>query len=291
MEFTINTRFYDRIINKATVRKIENITLKVAIGLLFINLVLIFFSKTFSGVEVLQNFNKPYLSAIAAPFTIILLFEVMSLIVALPKSISKSIAIQYEIISLVFLRRIFKDLSELENLSDFVNQNQIFLDLSIDIIGSLTLFFLIAIYYLIINSQKNTQKVSALIINVKKISSLVLISVFVILGFYYFGLWSKELAISGNIAINGYLDRFLEQFFIIMIFIDIIVVVISFIYKETYRAIFRDSALLVSVILIRLSFTLEHPYDIGVAIFAILIGIMTVAIYSFYKKYAVSIDS
>ena len=54
------------------------------------------------------------ISAIYTPFSFILIYEVYLLLYYLPKSTSIYIGKQYEIISLIVIRRIFKDLSNLE---------------------------------------------------------------------------------------------------------------------------------------------------------------------------------
>jgi phosphoglycerol transferase MdoB-like AlkP superfamily enzyme len=53
------------------------------------------------------------ISAIYTPFSFILIYEVYLLIYHLPKSTSTYIGKQYEIVTLIVIRKVFKDLSEL----------------------------------------------------------------------------------------------------------------------------------------------------------------------------------
>ncbi|MGA0166588.1 MAG: hypothetical protein ACO39A_04945, partial [bacterium] len=66
--------------------------------------------------------SKNYLSAIYTPFSILLYYEVYLLILAIPNSITKAIGKQFEIISLIIIRDVFKDLSYLgENSFDMAH--------------------------------------------------------------------------------------------------------------------------------------------------------------------------
>ena len=60
-----------------------------------------------------ELFNNP-ISAIYTPFSFILIYEVYLLIYYLPKSFTTYITKQYEIITLIIIRKLFKDLSALE---------------------------------------------------------------------------------------------------------------------------------------------------------------------------------
>ena len=81
------------------------------------------------------------------------MYEVYLLIYYLPKSISVYIAKQYEIITLIVIRRIFKDISGIELSSDwFEIKND--LQFTYDIITSLFLFGLILFFYKQMRYQK-----------------------------------------------------------------------------------------------------------------------------------------
>jgi len=54
------------------------------------------------------------IAAIYTPFSFILVYEVYLLVFYLPQSITQYIARQYEIITLIIVRRIFKDIANLE---------------------------------------------------------------------------------------------------------------------------------------------------------------------------------
>ena len=62
----------------------------------------------------MNGFFDSYLDALYTPFSIILAYEVYELIRAIPESFSNSIGKQFEVITLLVVRDIFKNLAEIE---------------------------------------------------------------------------------------------------------------------------------------------------------------------------------
>ena len=90
--------------------ELEKVTLVIAIVSYLIHLLIIFLN--IQGViEIEQKFFKNPIAAIYTPFSFILIFEVFLLVYYLPKSITAYIGKQYEIITLIVIRKIFKDLA------------------------------------------------------------------------------------------------------------------------------------------------------------------------------------
>ncbi|MFD0777146.1 hypothetical protein ACFQZF_15275 [Flavobacterium myungsuense] len=86
------------------------------------------------------------ISAIYTPFSFILIYEVYLLLYYLPRSTSIYIGKQYEIISLIVIRRIFKDLSNLEFSTNWFSiKNDILF--SGDLVAILIMFLLIFLFY------------------------------------------------------------------------------------------------------------------------------------------------
>ena len=89
-----------------------------------------------------SNLLKNPIAAIYTPFSFILVYEVYLLIYYLPKSTSTYISKQYEIIALIIIRRLFKDLSDLSLSSNWFNiKND--LQFTYDLLASVLLFYLI----------------------------------------------------------------------------------------------------------------------------------------------------
>ena len=114
----LTSSIYNTFLSNETRKKSERIILIIAIASFFVHLSLIFLAdlgaiKIDSGTTLFEN----PIAAIYTPFSFILVYEVYLLIFYLPRSITTYIGKQYEIITLIIIRRIFKDLSANQNLS------------------------------------------------------------------------------------------------------------------------------------------------------------------------------
>lgn len=265
----------------------EKATMLLAILMFLIHLFLVFLAKHFSdSIVILSSIESNYLSSISTPFTIILIFEIFILVVSLPEFMSKSIELQYQVVSLVFLRRVFKDISELESIVDISNQLEVFQGTFIDMSGSILMFLLIILFRYVTRAMgREDTELDRLIVKIKKVASTLLIGVLISIGGYYLGLWARDLIDPSFQNGETYIREFFERFFVLMIFVDIVLVIISFMAKERYSLIFRDAGLILTVIFIRLSFTIPKYYDLALALMAIVFGIIISAVFILYKKY------
>lgn len=108
-------KFYSLFLSEQVKRKIEKLILHIALFSFFVHLTLIYVT-VFDIIELFSDsilFKNP-ISAIYTPFSFILIYEVYLLIYYLPKSFTTYITKQYEIITLIIIRKLFKDLSSLE---------------------------------------------------------------------------------------------------------------------------------------------------------------------------------
>jgi hypothetical protein len=89
--------------------------------------------------------GRNYLSAIATPFSFILFYEVLTLIPELPASTTQSIANQFEVVSLIFIRDVFKDIAAASQNGWHHEQFHQALPLFVDMCSGLAMFLLVAI--------------------------------------------------------------------------------------------------------------------------------------------------
>ena len=112
---TLGSKIFDFIFSEENRKKIEGFTIWTAtIGFIFhLSLVLLNNNSIINmGNESLLLTNP--ISAIYTPFSIILYYEIFLLIYYLPRSFTTSILKQFEIISLIIIRRIFYDIPKLD---------------------------------------------------------------------------------------------------------------------------------------------------------------------------------
>jgi hypothetical protein len=98
------------------------------------------------GVGFLTELDRNYLHAVYTPFSFILFYEVLMLVFALPKSHTSSIAMQYEILSLIVIRRVFKDIGEFRDPAAWFEQTDAAWTVLLDMLGALAMFALIVIF-------------------------------------------------------------------------------------------------------------------------------------------------
>ncbi|MFL2596873.1 MAG: hypothetical protein ACJ0P4_03140 [Flavobacteriaceae bacterium] len=110
------------------------------LGLVFLKAQgIIFFSPLYP-----ELFNDP-ISAIYTPFSLILIYEIYLLLFYLPRSFTSCVSKQFEIISLIVIRKIFKDIPQMD-LADSWMSSSHNLELIVDLLGFLILFLLIFLF-------------------------------------------------------------------------------------------------------------------------------------------------
>ncbi len=145
-----------KVFSEVNRKKIESFTIwSATVGFIFhLSLVLLNnYSIINIGNESLLLTNP--ISAIYTPFSIILYYEIFLLIFYLPRSFTTSILKQFEIISLIIIRRIFYDIPKLNLDSNDWFENPDNLQITYDLISILILFFLIYLFNFVKSRIKN----------------------------------------------------------------------------------------------------------------------------------------
>ena len=283
----IGSKIFDGIFSENNRKKIESFTIwSASIGfIVHLSLVLLNnYSIINIGNESLLLTNP--ISAIYTPFSIILYYEIFLLIFYLPRSFTTSILKQFEIISLIVIRRIFYDIPKLDLGSNNWFENADNLQITYDLICILILFFLIYLFNYVksnidIKKTKNIDK----FIDSKKIISVLLIPVMIVL--FIIGLYNwYSIGITTNFASSFYYvnEVFYNTFFSILIIADLFILLLSFLYTERYSQIMRNTGFIICTILIRLSFSSTGLTNLLLIISSVLFGLLILKIYSLMNK-------
>ena len=283
----IGSIIFNGIFSENNRKKIEGFTIwSASIGFIFhLSLVLLNNNSIINiGNESLLLTNP--ISAIYTPFSIILYYEIFLLIFYLPRSFTTSILKQFEIISLIVIRRIFYDIPKLDLGSNNWFENADNLQITYDLICILILFFLIYLLNYVksnidIKKTKNIDK----FIDSKKIISVLLIPVMIVL--FIIGLYNwYSIGISSNFASSFYYvnEVFYNTFFSILIIADVFILLLSFLYTERYSQIMRNTGFIICTILIRLSFSSTGLTNLLLIISSVLFGLLILKIYSLMNK-------
>ena len=287
-------KLYQSILSEKIKDRIEKVILSIAIASFIIHLLIIYLvDLKFISIDINSNLLTNPIAAIYTPFSFILLYEVYLLIFFLPKSFTKYVSKQYEIMSLIIIRRLFKDLSNLRLTGDWFNIKYD-LQFSYDLATSLLMFFLIYLFYLQSEPKKNvvdasvTSNLSLMnFIKIKKILALLLVPIFIFLAIYSFTIWINEIIFSDVNSSNSFSNInniFFEQFFNILIFADVLLLLFSFYLTDDFYKVMRNSGFIISTILIRISFSTTGLVNNLLIICAILYGLFITIIHNKFER-------
>ena len=284
----IGSKVFDGIFSERNRKIIESFTIwSATIGFIFhLSLVLLNnYSIINIGNESLLLTNP--VSAIYTPFSIILYYEIFLLIYFLPRSFTTSILKQFEIISLIIIRRIFYDIPKLDLDSGNWFNNPDNLQITYDLICILILFFLIYLFNLVksrIETKKSNKSITKFI-DSKKIISIALIPVMLCL--FIIGIYNwYSIGMDSNFASSFYYvnEVFYNTFFSILIIADVFILLLSFLYTERYSQIMRNTGFIICTILIRLSFSSTGLTNLLLIVSSVLFGLLILKIYSLMNK-------
>ena len=122
----------------------------------------------FKSFYLLSHIN--FTDAIEYSFNFLLFFEMIGLVFVIPQSIANSIAKQFQIMSLIFLRTSFEELSNLSFNSPFQEQFTIIGRMAVDAGAALIIFFLTHLFYSFQKHRQITDETERVkFINLKKI--------------------------------------------------------------------------------------------------------------------------
>ena len=273
---------FGKVFSDRNLRVFEKLILFLATSGFIIHLLLILLNN--KGYVDLSFFNDSLfvnpISAIYTPFSFILIYEAFLLIYYLPRSFTTSIAKQFEIMSLILIRKIFKDIPDV-NLSDnwILNENN--LQLIYDLTGVLIVFYLIYLFKKLKDNLPQLPVHTNLerFLGYKKLISLLLIPTLILLCIFSFLDWYGAVFIGGENSPNiDYL--FFVEFFGILILVDVFILLISFQYTERYSQLVRNTGFIISTILLRLSFNAVGLTSIILLISGIIFGLIILYIYN-----------
>ena len=226
----------------------------------------------------LDNLFTNPISALYTPFSFILIYEVFLLIYYLPRSFTTSIRKEYEIISLIMIRKVFEDIPNLNTETGIFNTES--LNLLYNLLGILIIYYLIFLFkktIKIIPKRQDTKDLSKFIAY-KKALSIVLVPILIILCFSNLISWSQKLFINEYFTQNIN-SIFFVDFFTILILVDVFILLISFGYTERYAQIIRNTGFIISTILLRLSFGVRDLSSVILLISGVVFGLIILKIY------------
>ncbi len=206
-----------------------------------------------------------HFAAVGLAFTLLLIIEVLGLVWTLAESVANSVGKQFELLSLILLRKAFLEFGNFGEPIVWAEVSDSLLHLLADAAGALLIFVIVGFYYRVQRHRQITRggREENSFVAAKKVVGLLLLATFLALGVDY--IW-KDLR-----GLEAY--PFFEAFYLILIFADILIVLISLRYSYSFRVVFRNSGFAIATVMIRLALT-APPYvnallGVGAALFAL----------------------
>ena len=281
---------FQKLLSDKTRTTTEKIILNIALFSFFIHLLIIYLLK-FDVIQFNSDtdlLNNP-ISAIYTPFSFILIYEVYLLIYYLPKSFTTYITKQYEIITLIIIRKLFKDLSSLELSSNWFEIKGD-LQFTYDLIASLLLFLFIYLFQKQgkkkVKQQINLNPDIEKFVKKKRLIAVILVPLFLFMALDTLLKWSNGMSITTNEfpSLESINNLFFDQFFTVLILVDVVLLLISFFYTDQFHKIIRNSGFIISTILIRMSFGVSGLTNTILILVAVLFGLAILSIHNKYEK-------
>jgi len=289
-QIQVNTA-YKYVFSDSIKKRFEKATLWLSIIGFIIHLSLIYLKRA-------QLFDFPFedsllndpISAIYTPFSIILVFEIYLLVLNLPRSFTTSVSKQFEIISLILIRRIFADIPKLNLNTDWFT-NVANLQLIYDVLGVLALYYLIHLFNKgrLKLPKKPVDANIKRFVSSKKAVSIILLAVLIVISFVSLFGWLNNLFFD-QVAIDIN-NVFFNEFFSILILADVFILLLSFQYTEQYSQLIRNTGFVICTILIRLSFGATALTNVLLIISSVIFGLLILSIYNLIEAPKIKISS
>lgn len=282
---------YGKLLSEQTKKKTEAVFVSIAIisFLLHLSIILLVDFELIDLSSKSKLLNNP-IASIYTPFSFILIYEVYLLVYYLPKSTTIYIGKQYEIITLIIIRRTFKDLTSLKFDKDWFSHQENIL-FALDLAAILILFYLIYIFYKLNTANEISKAVIqksieiTKFINFKRAVAVLLIPVFIIMSTYSLGHWIYESLTITQIVknIKDINKIFFDEFFTILILIEVLLLLVSLFLSDNFSRVIRNSGFIISTILIKLSFNTEGILNTILIVVAVIFGVLVMKIHNKYE--------
>ena len=195
--------------------------------------------------------NSP-LSSLYTPFSILLTYETYQLIRTLPSSFSNSVGKQYEVVTLLVVRDVFKRLADYTSDDEWVITGELGLIL-MECVTFLILFYTALSY----RKSSDVSEISKVeddeldsFVHSKRIISLMLFVAFIVMAAYSFGTWTLAV-IDGKGDVNR--EIFFSDFFTILILADILILLLSYRFTVDFGNLARNTGFILSTVILRVA--------------------------------------
>jgi hypothetical protein len=203
--------------------------------------------------------------AVGLAFTLLLFMEAIGLIFALAHSVADSLGKQFQVLSLILLRKPFKEFIYFNEPITWSQVSGPVLHILADTTGALLIFIALGFYYHAQQHRPITKDTleQFRFTAAKKLVCLLLLTTFPIMGITHLR----------NYLVQEPISNFFDTFYTLLIFSDVLIVLISLRYSSTYKVVFRNSGFALTTVVIRLALTAPPYIDVGLGLCAALLAL------------------
>lgn len=203
--------------------------------------------------------------AVGLAFTLLLFLEAIGLVFALAHSVADSLGKQFQVLSLILLRKPFKEFIYFDEPITWTQVSSPVLHILADASGALLIFVALGFYYHVQQHRPITKDTleQFRFTAAKKLVSLLLLTLFVMIGVNHLR----------SYLVQGSINSFFDTFYTLLIFSDVLIVLISLRYSSTYKVVFRNSGFALVTVVIRLALTAPPYIDVGLGLCAAILAL------------------
>jgi hypothetical protein len=165
------------------------------------------------------------------------------------------------------------------------------LQFTYDLVASLLLFYLIFQFQKQGNQkaiqQEKKKPFIEKFVGKKKLIAVILVPLFFVMALYTLIDWSAGIygvSVNKLPTFESINNLFFDQFFTVLILVDVVLLLISFFYTDKFHKIIRNSGFVISTILIRMSFVSSGLTSTILIVVAVLFGLAIITIHNKYEK-------
>jgi hypothetical protein len=266
--FTPFLTFAQYALNPTMRRNIERFLVTCALVLFLVHLSLYAGNEFFIWNLPESLFSHP-LATLYTPFSVILIAEVYLLIYYLPTSFARSLGKQIEIVALIEIRSVFKNL---EDTSTWPWEAAFFPHM----LSALALGGMLVLFYHLLPRRVARLEESELkkFVRFKMGMAGLLTMFFIGLSVYSIGNWLWEWITYPEALHTDLNSVFYNEFFTALILVDVLLLVVSFKYLDDFGFVLRNSGFVVATILLRRALSIGAWYAFSYEMTAVLLAVI-----------------
>ena len=205
-----------------------------------------------------------FFKSVEISFTLLLFFEMISLVFVIPFSIAKSIGKQIQILSLVLVRSSFREFSHFDFKVPFENQLDSFFKMVSDGLGALLVFLLLGVFYGINHHAPEIEESARVnFVRFKKLIALLILAT----------LLATEMMALYQSILSGEWAPSIDSFYLVIIFADVLLMLVAFRYTLHYPELFQYSAFTLVTVFIRMSLIAPVYINTLLGLFSVLYAV------------------